>query len=71
MIKLQNMKYEVVLKDETPRLKSTQFLGKSREQVRRALLPKLEGCLLADVHRCTKGRGEHNAAQHIQREHEM
>lgn len=38
MVRLSKMKYEIVLKNETPRLKSTQLLGKSREQIRIALL---------------------------------
>ena len=51
------MKYETVLKDETISSESTQFLGKSREQVQiRWLLMtqldqrKLGGCLAANVH---------------------
>lgn len=32
------MKYEIILKDKPSRLKSTQLLGKSKEQVRIALL---------------------------------
>lgn len=60
------MKYEMVLKDKTPGQKALkQLLGKSREKVGRALLPKLEGRLLADVYKCTKGRRERNTAQRI------
>lgn len=38
MMRESKMKYEIVLKDETPRSESTQLLGKSREQVQTALL---------------------------------
>lgn len=56
----------MVLKDKTPGQKELkQLLGKSREKVGRALLPKLEGRLLADVYKCTKGRRERNTAQRI------
>lgn len=76
MMRQSKMKYEIMLKDETPSAESTQLLGKNRGQVQITLL------LMAQLDQspndvyvlmCPEAKGERSAAQHTRRnmEHNM
>lgn len=56
MMKQSKTKYEIVLKDKTPRLESTQLLGRAENKyefivVNDPTSPKPEGHVAADVHK--------------------